>query len=164
MNPNDSRTGHTLFVGLGSRIGDDQIGWNVSNGVATKFSRRNLAIRIAESPMQILDWLDGITKLVICDACRGLGRVGEVRRWLWPAKELLDVSWSGTHDLPLTTALHLAERLGRLPNQVVIWSIEAGDDKTFDVISPVIANVVPGVIDQITNELAGDVTVKTNHA
>ncbi|MGI9427921.1 MAG: hypothetical protein ACR2NM_04645, partial [Bythopirellula sp.] len=98
----------TLIVGIGSPHGDDQAGWLVAERLATDLDHDNIAVRKATSPVQLLDWLDSIDRLVVCDACRGLGDVGELRRWLWPSPELADGSWSGTHDFSLIAVLQLA--------------------------------------------------------
>jgi hydrogenase maturation protease len=159
----------TLVVGIGSPHGDDQAGWLVAERLAddpgigtesvakgTKISNHppGIIVRQAKSPSELLDWLDGMDRLVICDACRGLGRVGELRSWRWPDHELADVSWSGTHDLSLPAVLALADRLGRLPPRVTIWSVEGASIGALAAVSPEVAEALPNLVEQIKNELA----------
>jgi hydrogenase maturation protease len=135
----------TLLVGIGSPHGDDQLGWLVVDRVAACVKHDHLEIRRAASPTDLLDWLQDVERLVICDACRGLGRVGEVRRWNWPTSELPALAWSGTHDLSLPAVLMLAQRLGRLPEQVVVWAIEAAASSATETPSAAQSAAVPAV-------------------
>jgi len=114
----------TLVVGIGSPHGDDRAGWIVADRVARAASEARVAVRIARSPIEAVDWLDGVRHLVLCDACRGLGPYGTTRRWEWPIPVDARMDWSGTHDMPLPAVLALAERLGKLPSRVVIWAVE----------------------------------------
>ena len=146
-------TTNTLLVGIGSPHGDDQVGWRIAEQLAIAFDEDNLAVRRAKSPSQLLDWLDAVERLFICDACRGLGRAGQISRWTWPARELQQASWSGTHDMSLPAVLQLAERLGRLPPAVVVWSVEGASDEALGAMSPEVAAALPSLTDQIANEV-----------
>lgn len=143
----------TLIVGIGSPHGDDRAGWLVADRLAAVLGPNQAEIRRAASPMDLLDWLDDVGRLVICDACRGLQRAGQLRRWNWPASELPPVAWSGTHDLPLPAALALAQRLGRLPEQVVVWAIEGAGGSAADSLSVEVAAAIPAVVTRIAGEL-----------
>jgi hydrogenase maturation protease len=142
-----------LVVGIGSPHGDDQAGWRLAERLAIAFDQDNVVVRKAKSPSELLDWLDGIERLIVCDACRGLGRVGEIKRWTWPASELQQASWSGTHDLSLPAVLQLADRLGRLPPTVVVWSVEGASVEALGAMSSHVAAALPNLADQIANEV-----------
>lgn len=142
-----------LVVGIGSPHGDDQAGWRLAERLAIAFDQDNIAVRKAKSPSELLDWLDGIERLIVCDACRGLGRAGEIKRWTWPASELQQASWSGTHDLSLPAVLQLADRLGRLPPTVIVWSVEGASVEALGAMSSVVAAALPNLADQIANEV-----------
>ena len=94
----------TLVAGIGSPHGDDQAGWLVADRLTRELHRDDVAVRKATSPTELLNWLDGTERLIVCDACCGLGNAGDVRRWPWPHDELFNAAWSGTHDLPLPAA------------------------------------------------------------
>lgn len=113
----------TLLVGLGSPYGDDQVGWLLVDAVH-RLCPRGTGVRCARAPLQLLDWLDGVERLVICDASQGRGAVGSWRRWHWPAADLQSLRAQGSHDLGLAAALTLAETLGQFPTEVSIWAIE----------------------------------------
>jgi|CXWL01.1.fsa_nt_gi hydrogenase maturation protease len=150
----------TLLVGLGSPVGDDQLGWLVADLIATSNTLNHLEIRLADSPSDLLDWLEDIDRLVICDACRGLGRVGEVRRWNWPTPELPVLAWSGTHDLSLPAVLMLAQRLGRLPEQVVVWAIEGAASGAAENLSAELSTAVSALVNRIIEELNAETTLQ----
>lgn len=144
---------HTLIAGIGSPHGDDQAGWLVAERLADTLGERGVAVQKARSPTELLDWLDGTQRLIVCDACRGLCSTGEVKRWTWPDSELLDAIWSGTHDLPLPAVLQLSERIGRLPGEVVVYAVEAATGGPLNVISKEILESIPKLVDRIIGEL-----------
>lgn len=115
----------TLIVGVGSVHGDDVAGWAIAEQLLQQLSATTACVRIAQSPLEILHWLDRRQTCVICDASHGAGDAGVVRCWQWPCEEITRLRWSGTHDVPLPQVLQLADQLGILPPEVAIWSIEA---------------------------------------
>ncbi len=148
----------TLFVGIGSPHGDDVVGWKVADQLRGHVRARgagSLDVRIekAKSPIQTLDWINGIRRLVLCDGCRGMGRPGQTRRWEWPMAELDRATWSGTHDFSLSASLQLAERLGRLPPLVVLWSMEITTGDAGDKVSRAVAEALPRFVQRVQAEL-----------
>lgn len=117
----------TLVVGLGSAHGDDQLGWQVVGHLAAAIADPSVSIRAARSPAELLDWLEGFERLIVCDACQGLGSPGAVRAWRWPDVPRGALRIAGTHDLGLADALALADRLRRLPAETIIYGVEAAD-------------------------------------
>jgi hydrogenase maturation protease len=144
---------NTLIVGIGSPHGDDVAGWKVAELLANDLDQNGICVKKATSPIQILDWIESVDELILCDACRGLGDPGDVRQWDWPAHELVHASWSGTHDFSLTASLQLADRLDRLPPKVVIWTVEAAMGDTLDAMSPAVGAAVPTLVRLIASEL-----------
>jgi len=114
-----------LIVGIGSDLGDDRAGRLVAERLATALPNR--PVRSLRHPAALLDLLEGVERLHVVDACRGLGDSGTIRRSDWPAAELATVHFGGTHDLDLVSVLRLAERLQLLPRHTTIWCIEARD-------------------------------------
>lgn len=137
-----------LLVGLGSPQGDDQAGWRV----AEEFAARNpgRAVRKAASPADLFDWLDGVERLVLCDACRGSGPVGAVARWTWPSLPFERIAHRNSHGLDLKEALTIADRLGRLPRVVEIIGIEIDRDGPGDELTPKVQAAVRRVVDELT--------------
>lgn len=155
-------TMNTFIVGIGSPHGDDQAGWLVAERLAEMFGRReDVAVRKATSPAEILAWLDNTDRLIVCDACRGLGRVGKVKRWTWPDRQLVDATLSGTHDLSLPATLRLADRLDRLPQSVAVWSVEGTTGTALATLSSEVTAALPTLIANIADE-ANQVELCTN--
>ncbi len=142
-----------LIVGIGSPHGDDQAAWRAVEQVATRVDRDDVAIRLAKSPLDLLAWDSGVTRLILCDACLGAGDPGQLHRWQWPSEALEQFNWSGTHDFPLPAVLKLAERLGRLPGDVVIWGIEIERVRRMEPISEEVASALPRLVDELLREL-----------
>ena len=115
----------TLICGLGSAHGDDQIGWRVAEKLAKIVVGDDIIIRAVRSPIELLDWLAGVDRLIVCDACQRIGLPGTIHRWQWPDVPHRRLRSAGTHDLDLAAVLALAEPLGLLPAEVIIWGIEA---------------------------------------
>ena len=121
-----------LLVGIGSPHGDDAMGWIVADA-ASRRCPANIDVRTAAVPLDLLDWLDGVDALHVVDACLGDGSRGDLTRWAW--SELADCNsdetpFQGTHGFDLVSVLRLAEKLGRLPSEVVVWGIEVGNVST----------------------------------
>lgn len=114
----------TLVVGVGSAHGDDQFGWLVAQHLASGSADGGAVVRSARSPAELLDWLAGCERLIVCDACRGLGSPGAIHSWVWPEVPRRALRTAGTHDLGLAAALELAEQLRLLPAETQIWCVE----------------------------------------
>ncbi|MEZ6057610.1 MAG: hydrogenase maturation protease [Planctomycetaceae bacterium] len=137
----------TLVVGIGSPHGDDQAGWLVAREVT------ECDARLAKSPADLLDWIADFDRLIVCDACQGLGAVGTARRWDWPSDQLPNATRSGTHDLSLPQVLHLCDTLGWLPREVIIWGIESRPGSATTPMSPEVQLAIPEVARQIHQTL-----------
>jgi hydrogenase maturation protease len=144
----------SLLVGLGSPYGDDQIGWCVADAIAGQHLP-GLKVCRAGSPLDMLDWLSGVDRLIICDACQGVGPVGSWHRWCWPSAEIAPLKFGGSHDLGLAATLTLAEQLGQLPGQVTIWAVEGRAAQFLPpkmTMSPEVEQALPRIIDLIQRE------------
>lgn len=168
---------NTLFVGVGSLYGDDRIGWHVAAAIAGRVQgvqselpstatsqvkpralpHSRIVVRKAGSPADVLDWLPGVNRLVICDACRSGGPAGHAYRWTWPDPAIEQAHCSGTHDLDLANVLELAQNLHCLPPTVVVWGIEAENLNPQDLLpSGGLSTGVAEQIDQIAETIWRD--------
>ena len=144
----------TLIVGIGSAHGDDRAGWLVAEQLREYAGQNEFDLRIAKSPADLLDWLESDQQLIICDACHGPGRVGDLHRWSWPAPEIFQVAMSGTHNLSLPTVLALSEKLDKLPEAVVIWAIHGKKHASQPTLSPEVMESIPRLVSRIMSELS----------
>lgn len=154
----------TLVVGLGSPHGDDQAGWMVVDLLSSNLEESETILRKANSPAQLLNWLGGSERLVICDACTGLGAIGDIKRWEWPAAEILQASWSGTHDLSLPDVLRVAEGLDQLPPNVVVRAIEIREHNPFAMISRELKLALPTLTNAVRADMEQGITIENNDA
>lgn len=116
----------TCWVGVGSPLGDDRVGWIVIDRLRSRTVPGTEFVKLP-SPVDLLDLADRpFRRWLICDAFAGPGPVGRLHHWRWPADELNDVCFSGSHDVSLPAALTLAGNLGRLPSRVDVWGIDVG--------------------------------------
>lgn len=141
-------SGQSLLVGIGSPHGDDRVGWEIARRVAERFGG-TLMVRCARTPAELLDWLEGIDTLDVCDAVSSDAAVGSVHCWQWPAPQIDQARFRGSHDVSLRAVLALAEGLGRLPPQVRIWGLEIKPGGSLDALSGGVAAAVPTVVDRI---------------
>src|SRR5207237_1188300 len=81
------------------------------------------------------------------------GCAGSLHRWLWPDSQINRIEAAGSHDFGLASALELAGKLGRLPNEVVVWGIEAGQISPAPGLSAEVEKALPALIGRIHTEL-----------
>lgn len=154
----------TLFVGLGSPHGDDQIGWRVADWLASQDDLPSgLAIRKAAIPLDVLDWLEDIQILGVCDALETSTPRKELERWEWNASgedrfdRLLPIlkrtNTGNSHDYQLAEVLDLAGKLDRLPPRVVVWGIPAVQFQPGQPVSEDLQENLPTICEQIRSDL-----------
>ena len=143
----------TLIVGIGSSHGDDQFGWRVAEQLAELSDNLSATVRLARSPAEIIGWLEGAERLMVCDACQDLGSPGRLHHWQWPDSKLSELRFSGSHDLGISAALGLADRLGWLPMDVSVWCAEGTCFNAGQTISPPVEAAVAKTVGRIQDEL-----------
>jgi hydrogenase maturation protease len=148
--------GSTCVVGLGSPHGDDRFGWLVADHIAQEIKRCGIAVvdvRHARSPAQLLDWLEGVERLLLIDACHGLDCPGHWLRVDWPAQEFQRVLGSGSHDCSVWQTLELAAALGQLPPQCRLWCAPGEKFAADATLSPSLLALAPQVADDVLSTL-----------
>jgi hydrogenase maturation protease len=156
-----------LFVGIGSPHGDDQVGWLVAEQLREHASCVDeILIRCAILPIDLVDWLDGIGHLYVCDACQIGALPGMLHRWDWSAagrKEMVGSSpfdnftvlrSTGTHNCGLGEVLRLARKLDCLPSEVTVWGVEAVQFKPSNPLSGQLETALSQIVGTILREFA----------
>ncbi len=138
----------TLFVGLGSSHGDDCAGWLAADLLGRRIGQ-HAVIRRAAAPIDLLDWLGGIDRLAICDACQGAGPAGSWHRWAWPIPGAVQLPPRGSHDWGLSAVMRLAANLGLLPHEVLVWGVEITAVHPGDKLSAQVSAAVGAVVEDI---------------
>ncbi|MGD9851161.1 MAG: hydrogenase maturation protease [Nitrospirales bacterium] len=143
-------------IGLGNGFrGDDGVGNLVARQLLPYQSQ---AISISEgglAGLNLLDEMKDTHKLILIDAVSSLSESGTIHRFTFPQdrQTFRAVVWStsatSTHGFGLGEALTLADTLGVLPPQVVIYGIELGTVETGGPLSPKVADAIRSVTDRI---------------
>lgn len=142
-----------LVVGIGSPHGHDRLGWSVALSLKQCQSDK-CDVRIAMTPADLLDWLEGYDTLHLCDACQSHSSVDSpqsaaLHRWQWPDEHIQEQQWSGSHDLGLSNVLRLATQLGTAPSSIILWGLEATSVGTSD-------QLVQEAVKRISSELTSE--------
>lgn len=153
-----------LFVGVGSPHCDDQIGWHVADALAKIESLSDrVTIRKAVIPLDVVDWLDGVEFLGLCDALESSSPAGSLMRWAWDDDQhrsfsdllpaLVRLRSQGSHEFDLPDVLDLAARLHRLPPRIVVWTVSAKQFEPGAALSETLQTRVASLCEQIGAEL-----------
>lgn len=143
-----------LIVGVGSPHGDDAVGWRIVERLSPHIGRSTRSLTLSE-PTQILFHLVGCRRLWIIDACRSGLPQGSVVRMRWPDERLDTCTAGSSHAFGLRNILHLAQTLGTLPEEVVIYAVEIGTAVFPESpISPEVALAGPEVERMLLQELS----------
>jgi hydrogenase maturation protease len=142
-----------MVIGLGSNHGDDRIGWEV---VAQLHTIRPTGIQThcTSDPLTIVDVSTNCSLLIVVDACLGTGLPGTIHRLVWPDTRLAATGGVSSHGVGLVVALRLAEALGKLPPQVIVFAIEADSGEPGSALNPLVEAAIPKVVAMILAEAA----------
>lgn len=123
MKEKSQKSLNTVIAGLGSWQGDDQAGWRLIELLRKCASLRAQLVALQE-PTELITYLDGCHRLVIVDACLSGAAPGSIFRFRWPDVRIDQLRSESSHSFGIGSTLHLSERLGKLPQQVVVFGIE----------------------------------------
>ena len=136
-----------LVIGLGHPDrGDDAAGHHAVNDIAveSKVLRRDCS--------DLLELMEGQREVIIVDAMRSGTAKGTIRRFSYPVDELPLKGFVSSHFFGLSETLTLAHTLDKLPDEVTIFGIEAGDTSLGDPMSDEVieaARTVAATINQM---------------
>jgi len=111
------------IIGIGSPYGDDQAAWRLVERLENR-QGLNASVAALSDPSRLLDFFDNCDRLIIVDACAGGGSPGAITRLEWPDARIETQHSHSTHGMGIANALQLAEKLGWLPPEVVLFGIE----------------------------------------
>ena len=154
-------------VGLGSPDrGDDAVGPVVAGAVA-RLGLAGVTVVAQEDPTDLVLAWDCHRSVVVVDALVSGGEPGSVLVTDIGAAPVSPRTWAGlgaggTHAFGLGEAVELARVLGRLPAQVRLVLVEAGDVTPGAPLSDAVADAVPRAVDAVLAALGSVVaTVPT---
>lgn len=149
-----------LILGIGNPLlSDDGAGIYVAAELKEKFDHPDVTVlETATGGLSLLDFLTGYDKAIIIDAIQTVGGTpGQIYRLTPEAFDTAEHIIS-PHGIDFRTALELGKKLGlHLPNEIVIYAIEAADVSTFgeECTTPV-RKAVSACVNMILEELEND--------
>ena len=105
--------------------------------------------------LSLLDLLVGYERAIIIDAIQTVGgKAGQIYR-LDPKAFDTALHTASAHGIDFTTALEFGKKLGLpLPQQIVIFAIEASDIRTFsEECTPEVQKAIPTCVEMVLQEL-----------
>ena len=149
--------GNAIVVGIGNPLrADDSVGLRVARTLKDRLEPSGITVVEASvSGMDLVEILIGYHRAMLIDAIQTENGVpGQVIRITPEALRTGRLS-SASHALDLTSALELGRRLGLpLPNEVIIFAIEAADMESFaEECTPDVARAVPVCAEMVVREL-----------
>ena len=116
------------MIGLGNTLRhDDGAGVEVIRRLARRATARGIAVHEHHGePLALLDLWEGARAAVLVDAARSGAPAGTVRRFEASERPLPTAlrGSSSTHALSVAEAIELARALGRLPERLVLLTVE----------------------------------------
>jgi len=161
----------TLVVGVGNEDrGDDGLGPLAARLLADAIAPRHAEGRAGGrvragsahdveivawtgDPMGLLDRWTGFDRLVLIDAVVSGAEPGTTRRF-GPDAPFAEGAGASTHGFGLAAALALGRALGRLPEQVEVWGVEAVEFAADAPLTPAVAHAVLALVDRLRDDLA----------
>jgi hydrogenase maturation protease len=147
----------TLILGLGnSLLCDDGVGICVAAELKNRVDRPEITVmETGVAGLSLLDLLIGYDRAIIIDAIQTVGgKAGQIYR-LDPKAFDTALHTASSHGIDFTTALEFGKKLGLpLPQQIVIFAIEASDVSTFsEECTPEVKQAVPACVEMVLREL-----------
>ena len=103
-------------------------------------------------PLGLLDRWAGVDRLVLIDAVVSGDAPGTTRRF-GPDAPFARTAEASTHGLGLAEALALGRALGRLPELIDVWGIEAVEFAAGAPLTPAVAEAVLALVARLREEL-----------
>jgi hydrogenase maturation protease len=117
----------TCVIGLGGIFGDDHVGWSVVDRIKELLPTgdvHSIRLAIGGSPADLLGMLGNLQRLIVIDACQGLGIPGTTLRLRWPTPTVQCARHCCGHNLSLDQVLEIAACVHTLPDLCELWCIE----------------------------------------
>jgi hydrogenase maturation protease len=142
-----------VVIGIGNEFRrDDGVGPVVADELATRNIPGVRAMTAIGEPGAILDAWTGARLAVVVDAATGNGVMpGRIRRWT-PGDEAEHAVVS-SHALGLPQTYALGQALGRIPQKLVVFTVDVADVGHGVALTPEVAAAVPVMLEAILAEL-----------
>jgi hydrogenase maturation protease len=135
---------------------DDGVGLRVAAELNDRIEQPEITVtETGIAGLSLLDLLVGYDKAIIIDAIQTVGgKAGQIYR-LDPKAFDTALHTASAHGIDFTTALEFGKKLGlSLPQQIVIFAIEASDVSTFsEKCTPEVRKAIPTCVEMVLQEL-----------
>jgi hydrogenase maturation protease len=146
----------TLILGVGNTLyGDDGLGVRVAEELTRHTLPAGVAVEVAAvSGIDLVLRMDGWKRVILIDAVQ----MGE-KPGTWHCFRAEDVRYLAggqtlsLHETGVTQALELAEALGKLPEEVLIYGVEPERLEITEELSPSVQAAIPEITQHILREL-----------
>ncbi len=137
-------------------LSDDGVGLRVAAELNDRIEQPEITVtETGIAGLSLLDLLVGYDKAIIIDAIQTVGgKAGQIYR-LDPKAFDTALHTASAHGIDFTTALEFGKKLGlSLPQQIVIFAIEASDVSTFsEKCTPEVRKAIPTCVEMVLQEL-----------
>ena len=143
----DLQHANVLILGIGNLLlSDEGVGVHAIHCLAKRELPPGVDILDGgTSGTDLVDHLEGRTRVIVIDAAAGDGPPGTVYRC--EARDLLEQEGSlSLHEFGLADSLHMAEQLGCAPQRVIVLGVQPATMEPGLELSPEVAAALPGLI------------------
>lgn len=147
-------THSAVVIGIGNGFRrDDGVGLAVAERIAEHRLPGVHVVTATGEPSALLEAWTGAARAVVVDAATGEDPApGRVRRWSATDLEAAATALS-SHALGLAQTTALGRALGRMPAELVVFTVETADTGHGVGLTPAVAAAVPEMVDAILAEL-----------
>jgi hydrogenase maturation protease len=144
----------TIVIGIGNDFRrDDGIGITVAQRIAERNLPGVQVVSGISEPAALLEVWSGVARAVVVDAATGANSTpGRIRRWTGPDLETTAVVSS--HALGLAQTFALAQALARMPDELVLFTVDIVDTNHGIGLTPAVEAAVPELVGVIVAELS----------
>jgi hydrogenase maturation protease len=145
---------YSIVIGIGNDFRrDDGVGLTVAQRIAERDFPGVRVVSGISDPAALLEAWGGAARAVVVDAATGVNAApGRIRRWAAPDLETTAVVSS--HALGLAQTCALGQALARMPDELVVFTVDIVDAKHGIGLTPAVAAAVPDLVDLIVAELS----------
>ncbi|MDH3471668.1 MAG: hydrogenase maturation protease [Acidimicrobiia bacterium] len=134
-----------ILIGLGNPFrGDDGAGLEVASRVRSVETHVCLL-----GSYELMDLWEGADEVIVVDAMVSSAPPGTVRLFDPHREALPSRTFSSTHAIGVAETIEMAKLLGRLPQRMAVYGIEAADVTAGTYLSPVVEEAVARVTAEI---------------
>ena len=151
---------HTLILGVGNPLyGDDAIGVIAAQALQARddLPPHVMVVDGGTEGVGLIPLMEAYQRVIVVDAVPMDVLPGTIRRFMWDeVQPVLNERVLSLHQSDLTDALVLAETLGCLPPEVVIFGVQPHNMGWDQLMSAAVEGALPPLLDALINEVRSD--------